>query len=50
MRGRWDPVNEAIQAALSAITLADMQEAAMVRSFPLALIAPAPLEPTRVAS
>ena len=50
VRGRWDPVNEAIQAALSAITLADMQEAAMVRSFPLALIAPAPLEPTRVAS
>jgi len=27
MRGRWDPVNEAISRALSAITLADMQEA-----------------------
>ena len=25
MRGRWDPVNEAIQKALSSITLADMQ-------------------------
>jgi FeS assembly SUF system regulator len=27
MRGRWDPVNEAIHAALSSITLADMQAA-----------------------
>jgi FeS assembly SUF system regulator len=27
MRGRWDPVNDAIQAALSRITLADMQTA-----------------------
>jgi FeS assembly SUF system regulator len=27
MRGRWDPVNEAIQSALSSITLADMQSA-----------------------
>ena len=25
MRGRWDPVNDAIQKALSGITLADMQ-------------------------
>jgi hypothetical protein len=25
MRGRWDPVNEAIHKALSSITLADMQ-------------------------
>jgi len=25
MRGRWDPVNDAIRKALSAITLADMQ-------------------------
>ncbi len=25
MRGRWDPVNEAIHKALSAITLADMR-------------------------
>jgi Rrf2 family protein len=33
MRGRWDPVNEAIQQALSAITLADMQEAAIPRAF-----------------
>jgi len=27
MRGRWDPVNEAIHQALSTITLADMQPA-----------------------
>jgi FeS assembly SUF system regulator len=27
MRGRWDPVNDAIQSALSRITLADMQVA-----------------------
>jgi FeS assembly SUF system regulator len=27
MRGRWDPVNHAIQSALSRITLADMQVA-----------------------
>ena len=33
MRGRWDPVNEAIQQALAAITLADMQEAAIPRAF-----------------
>jgi DNA-binding IscR family transcriptional regulator len=25
MRGRWDPVNEAIHRALTEITLADMQ-------------------------
>lgn len=29
MRGRWDPVNEAIHYALSSITLADMQEASL---------------------
>jgi FeS assembly SUF system regulator len=29
MRGRWDPVNDAIQQALHAITLADMQQAAI---------------------
>ena len=33
MRGRWDPVNEAIHQALSSITLADMQEAAIPRAF-----------------
>ena len=32
MRGRWDPVNEAIQQALSAITLADMREASVPRA------------------
>jgi FeS assembly SUF system regulator len=29
VRGRWDPVNDAIQRALSAITLADMRAAAI---------------------
>jgi FeS assembly SUF system regulator len=29
MRGRWDPVNAAIRAALGAITLADMENAAL---------------------
>ncbi len=29
MRGRWDPVNHAIQHALSSITLADMQPPAL---------------------
>ena len=33
MRGRWDPVNEAIQQALLNITLADMQEASIPRAF-----------------
>ena len=32
MRGRWDPVNEAIHNALSSITLADMQ-ASPLRAF-----------------
>jgi FeS assembly SUF system regulator len=32
MAGRWDPVNEAIRDALSTITLADMQEAAVPRA------------------
>ena len=47
VRGRWDPVNEAIATALTAITLADMQEAAIPRAFreppvlhPLALAGP----------
>jgi len=33
--GRWDPVNHAIQSALAAITLADMQEAAIPQAFRL---------------
>ena len=33
MRGRWDPVNVAIQHALLTITLADMQEASIPRGF-----------------
>ncbi len=33
VRGRWDPVNDAIQQALSAITLADMRGAALPRPY-----------------
>jgi FeS assembly SUF system regulator len=33
MRGRWDPVNDAIHQALTSITLADMQEAAIPFAF-----------------
>jgi FeS assembly SUF system regulator len=40
MRGRWDPVNEAIQQALSAITLADMQQASIPRAFRLPVTRP----------
>jgi DNA-binding IscR family transcriptional regulator len=40
MRGRWDPVNEAIQQALSAITLADMQQASIPRAFRLPFTRP----------
>ena len=40
--GRWDPVNAAIQSALSGITLADMQEAAIPRAFRLPGDAPIP--------
>jgi FeS assembly SUF system regulator len=40
MRGRWDPVNEAIQQALTNITLADMQEASIPRAFRVPARAP----------
>jgi hypothetical protein len=43
MRGRWDPVNEAIHQALSTITLADMQEASIPRAFRFPARAPEPL-------
>ena len=33
VRGRWDPVNDAIVEALTAITLADMQRSALPRAF-----------------
>ena len=33
VRGRWDPVNDAIQRALSGITLADMREASIPAMF-----------------
>jgi len=47
MRGRWDPVNDAIQQALTNITLADMQEASIPRAFrvPTARATPASAEP-----
>ena len=41
IRGRWDPVNDAIHQALSAITLADMQAAAIPRAFRVPAAAPA---------
>jgi FeS assembly SUF system regulator len=45
VRGRWDPVNEAIRDALSTITLADMKEAAVPRAFRRPAIAnPIPAE------
>jgi hypothetical protein len=40
MRGRWDPVNAAIRAALGAITLADMQNAAMLPGLLLPALPP----------
>ena len=40
MRGRWDPVNDAIQQALTTITLADMQEASIPRAFRTPVSAP----------
>jgi FeS assembly SUF system regulator len=44
MRGRWDPVNDAIRHALSSITLADMQEATVASSYPPpSRLAPPPL-------
>ena len=42
MRGRWDPVNEAIQQALTTISLADMQGAAMPRAFRVPVTASLP--------
>jgi FeS assembly SUF system regulator len=33
VRGRWDPVNDAIQRALAGITLAEMREAAIPAAF-----------------
>jgi FeS assembly SUF system regulator len=47
MRGRWDPVNDAIKDALSAISLADMRDATVRRMFgvplPAAQIQPSPI-------
>jgi FeS assembly SUF system regulator len=40
MRGRWDPVNAAIRAALNRITLADMESAAMPPAFGASEIPP----------
>jgi FeS assembly SUF system regulator len=46
MRGRWDPVNAAIKAALSAITLADMQASTARRFAPSARLVAEPALPT----
>ena len=40
MRGRWDPVNDAIQTALRSITLADMQHSAIPMAFRVPATAP----------
>lgn len=41
VRGRWDPVNDAIERALSGITLADMREAAIPSIFRIPAFMPA---------
>ena len=41
VRGRWDPVNDAIERALSGITLADMREAAIPPIFRIPAFMPA---------
>lgn len=52
MRGRWDPVNDAIHQALSSITLADMQEAAIPPAFrvPARPVPARPVEAVRPAA
>lgn len=48
MRGRWDPVNTAIRAALSAISLADMQDASLPRFFQLPAPPPIAVQPAQL--
>ena len=48
MRGRWDPVNDAIHKALSGITLADMQTG-LLPAFRVPAPAPAPVPVHQVA-
>lgn len=43
MKGRWDPVNDAIQRALDGISLADMQFAAIPAVFRVPDHAPVPM-------
>jgi FeS assembly SUF system regulator len=43
MHGRWEPVNEAIQQALTSISLADMQEASVPRAFRIPNTSSAPI-------
>jgi FeS assembly SUF system regulator len=43
MKGRWDPVNDAIQQALNAISLADMQDAGVPAVFRVPARDPAPM-------
>jgi FeS assembly SUF system regulator len=42
VRGRWDPVNAAIETALHAISLADMEQAAIPPAFRVPVPAPSP--------
>jgi len=44
VKGRWDPVNDAIHQALSSITLADMRDASVPRAFRIEAVATAPAE------
>lgn len=48
MRGRWDPVNEAIKHALSQISLADMRDATVRRMFGVPLSPPLAPQPAAV--
>jgi FeS assembly SUF system regulator len=44
MKGRWDPVNDAIRAALGGITLASMRDAAVPAAFRIAEDAAQPVQ------
>jgi FeS assembly SUF system regulator len=48
VKGRWDLVNDAIQGALSAITLADMRDASVPAAFRIDAPLPAPVPVTPV--
>ncbi len=48
VHGRWDPVNEAIRAALAGITLADMEAAMVPPAFRAPPTLPAPALSSRI--